>query len=498
VDEAFRIGQVVKCIVLQKTLPASKQKNAKAKLLLGLDIGDTSSILKDEREENTPKKAAAGNADVSTSSTTDIPIVSGTVISRDADKLEVRLSDGSLGILHSDQICDIASFGEKVVRSNAYAVGKSIDHAIVINSGKTGKTNTVTISTKPLFLAAAGVVSPLEERFSTRVSDSMSIPSKIADLAPGLIVVGYIWKVESYGVLVKFRDGMTALAPRPNVADTFISSPVGLFEVGDAVRCVVQRVDLSRDRAIVNLKPLMVPPSTGNASYVQSYLKSTFSATVAASEDVSSQQAAVPDWKTYPIGSVVKCTVVSIKDYGTVMMCADNVTVALCRSTGSGKSLSEGDTVTALVLDIDFKSGSLDVTLDSNDVTSAQQALLKASKKSKKKGANAENGVSVPVAGKTMVAGDICDSAKIVLVKDRYVIAILTSGVVCFVMVADYHCPYQETAPFTVDSVISVRVERVLTSDMVTADESTPFDHVTIGSVYTEESDRVRKQVNIA
>lgn len=486
----------MKCIVLQKTLPTSKQKSAKAKLLLGLDIGDTSSILKDEGnsdEKATATKAADSVDTIET--TTDIPIVSGTIISRDADKVEVRLSDGSLGILHSDQICDLASFGEKLSKSSAYAVGQTIDRAIVINSGKTGKTNTVTISTKPLFLAAAGVVSSFDGRFSSRPMETMSIPSKIADLSPGHLVVGYIWKVESYGILVKFRDGMTALAPRPNVADRFISSPVGLFEVGDAVRCVVQRVDLSRDRAIVNLKPLMVPPSSGNASYVLSYVKSAFSATVAASEDVSSLQAALPDWRAYPIGSVIKCTVVSIKNYGTVLMCSDNVTVALSRSTESGKSLEEGDSVSALVLDIDFKSGALDVTLDSGIVSHAQQAQAKADKKSKKKAAAAESDTALVVAGKVMSAGDICESATIVLVKDHYVVAILNSGVVCLVMVADYHCPYQETTPYATGTVISVRVERVLSSKMMAAELSTPFDHVTIGSVYIEESDRVRKQV---
>lgn len=52
--------------------------------------------------------------------------------------------------------------------------------------------------------------------------------------ASGEIVVGYIQKIESYGVLVGFRDGLTALAPRSNLADKFLSTAVGLsFGIGD-------------------------------------------------------------------------------------------------------------------------------------------------------------------------------------------------------------------------------------------------------------------------
>ena len=42
--------------------------------------------------------------------------------------------------------------------------------------------------------------------------------------------------MDTYGVLVRFRDALTALVPRPNIADKFVATPAGLFHEGDAVR----------------------------------------------------------------------------------------------------------------------------------------------------------------------------------------------------------------------------------------------------------------------
>ena len=495
VEEAYRVGQVVRCVILQKTLPSEKHKNSKTKLLLGLDLGDTSNILREgSAADSTPSSTVAdstiANGDSGAASTL-LPVLSGAVIGLEVDRIQVRLSDGSLGVLTMDHVCNSAAFGQIVARSSSFAVGKPIERAVVINSSRTDKTNTVDISLKPLFLAAAGVTQPLDEKISSCHVEAMAMPAKLSELTPGLIVVGYVWKVESYGVLVKFRDGLTALAPRPNVADRFINSPVGLFHVGDAVRCIVQRVDLARDRAIVSFKPQMVPPSAGSSSYLYSFLRDTYSAAMASVEDVSSQHPAVPDWRAYPIGSVVKCTVVAVKDYGTVLMCPDNVTMALCRSTKT--SYTEGVSVDAYVLDIDFKTGALEVTLQSDVVSMAIQLHGKTSKKSSKKAPT--GGVPLLVVGKVVVAGDICQAAKIVLIKERYLVTLLASGVVCFVMVADYHCPYQDTTSYVVGGEVDVRVERLLSSVMVSSEESSPFDHVTIGSLYAEESDNIRKQV---
>jgi polyribonucleotide nucleotidyltransferase len=99
------------------------------------------------------------------------------------------------------------------------------------------------LTLKPLLLASA-------KGESGRDVEAISIPDKVADLLPGQVVAGFIFKVETYGVIVKFREALTALVPRPNVADRFVSNPEGLFVVGDSVRCVIQRVDLARERYI--------------------------------------------------------------------------------------------------------------------------------------------------------------------------------------------------------------------------------------------------------
>ena len=47
----------------------------------------------------------------------------------------------------------------------------------------------------------------------------MTCPCKVTELVPGQLVAGFIVKVDTYGVLVRFRDALTALVPRPNIAD---------------------------------------------------------------------------------------------------------------------------------------------------------------------------------------------------------------------------------------------------------------------------------------
>ena len=71
---------------------------------------------------------------------------------------------------------------------------------------------------------------------------------------------------------MRFRDNLSAMAPRPNIADKFISTPVNLFNTGDSIRCVVQRVDLSSERVFLTFKSSMVTASFGDTNYLSSFL----------------------------------------------------------------------------------------------------------------------------------------------------------------------------------------------------------------------------------
>jgi ribosomal protein S1 len=474
IEENYRIGQVVQCFVLQRIVPKETSRKINSTLILGLNLGNVAALMTAPSTE-VPEVAESPEKATSTETSSPLEVVTGTVIKTENDVVHVRLESGDLALLHKDHLCDIASHCAALfAKINDFLPAGATVTGVHLGANKNGSIN---MSIKPLFLAVAGVKAADSEHVVTAAAQDMTIPNRIGDLHPGQLVAGSVWKVESYGILVRFRDGMTALAPRPNVADTFISSPVGLFNIGDSVRCVIQRVDLTRERAIVTLKPTTVPPSAGNMLYVASLLQEKYRI---AKETTSL------DWKHNGIGQVVKATVTAVKSYGVVLMGTDNVTMMLAK-TADGSNFAEGDAVDALVLDIDFENSVLDVTLDTDLVSTIKktQASQAASKKKKTKKISAECSV-----------GEICHNSVIALVKDQYVVVVV-KGVVCFVMIADYHCPYKTTADYKVQQTLSVKVERCLPNSFASylhnTERSSPYSLTAMGSVFVEGNDAQRK-----
>lgn len=480
IDESYRVGQVVQCVVLQRIDPKENSRKINSTLILGLNLGDVSALINaspavENVVEKSPVKSVTANGVASS-----LEVVSGTVIKSESDTIHVRLDSGSLALLHKDQLCDLASkCGPMFDKADELFPAGTTITAVNLGSNKNGSIN---ISIKPLFLAIAGVKDDkATENVAFGTSQEITVPNKIGDLSAGQLVAGSVWKVESYGILVRFRDGMTALAPRPNVADTFITTPVGLFHVGDAVRCVVQRVDTTRERAMVSFKPSAVPPSEGTALYISSLLEETYR---------TSQLSTTIDWKRNYIGQVVKATVSAVKSYGIVLMGSDNVTMMLAKTKdGETLDLSEGDAVDALVLDVDFENSVLDVTLDSELVSTVKKTQSSGSKKKKsKKSPSPECSI-----------GEICHNSVVSLIKNSYVVVVV-NGIVVFVMVADYHCPYKTSADFSVNQNITVKIERCLTKSFASCLEDTemerltPYALVAMGSVLVDGNDTQRKQ----
>ena len=324
--------------------------------------------------------------------------------------------------------------------------------------------------------------------------------------------MGFVQKVESFGVIIAFRDSLTALAPRPNLADHFVSSPVGLFNVGDAVRCVVQRVDLSKDRVIVTFKSTIVPPSSGPHNFLHSLLhervlastSAVVSASAAATADGGDVAASAQFWR---IGAVTTATVSAIKKYGVVMIGPDQVTILLARGAHADRSVSVGDSVSVCVLDIDLAASVLNVSMVAGlvgAVSAASGAAAgvaaegKQSKKaSKKKLQLTSTAAAFPYAVDSVVP------ATVQLVKDKYVIASVADDAhLVYVMVADYHCPFREAteADYSIGSVIRVKVESVPIQQQQVKQEAkeaplrphsrTLHAHLPVASVQTEQSSR--------
>ena len=490
--DSYRVGQVVRCLVLKKTAPKEDKKKGRPKVVLALAVGSCDeaeiksllgALTSDGNREisdtsavsNVVQNDALATANDSTLIKKGGAFVSGVVYKVDGENLSVRLSDGRLGQLHKEQCTDFAAnsdafFAQPSSSVNSkvshYSVGTKITNALVLSESK----KVLTLSLKPLLLAAA-------QDCKGNDVEAISVPNKVTDLLPGQIVAGYIFKVESYGVMVRFREGLTALVPRPNIADRFVSTPEGLFSVGDSVRCVIQRVDLARERIIATFKSAVVGPSTGPSNYLRALL---IEGSLAAHLIADSEGKTLPNWRTFPLGSVVSGTVSSIESYGVVLTAPDQTTMMLARGVHSKSgSIAVGQIVKVLVLDIDFKNRVLDVTMDEDFIESAS-AMIPDEKKKKKKSATAISTVLSSLA----IKGSIMKGrVELVQAEGRYLVVSLSRSAIAFVTLTDYHCPSTNTpSEYTEHQEIHVRVECAATTPE--GEEESPHSSAAILSVF--------------
>ena len=472
-EEAYRAGQVLRTVVIGKLLPSSgAETDAKSMLYLGLNINkDVQAIVKLMDAVPAPSGTITHSNSISTAKTTttesaggdaaQVQFVSGAIYKVEEDAALVRLDDGKVAKLHKHHFHDLAATSDAVfgAADSDIKVGMRVENALVLSYAK----GMPVITLKPLLLYAA------RSAAATADENKVSIPSKVADLTPGQVVAGFVVKVDTFGVIVRFRGQLSALAPRPNIADKFIPTPVGLFTTGDSVRCVVQRVDLATEKAIVSFKPSIVTPSAGEVNYLSTTLRENFlAATIAA----RSSKKLFPDWKKHAVGSVVKATVSSIESYGVVLTGEDNTTMLLAHHTSEETlaGLKVGKAVKARVLDIDFANSVLEVSLDSAFTKSAD-ATATPGKKEKKTSTEAP-----------LEVGSKHD-AVVALAKSTHLVVLVNKKTIAYVMLADYHNPKPD-ADFQVGQKIAVRVQVA-----GGADTTSPHASMAVLTVHDEGGD---------
>ena len=250
---------------------------------------------------------------------------------------------------------------------------------------------------------------------------------------------------------MRFREGLTALVPRPNVADRFVSTPVGLFTVGDSVRCVIQRVDLARERVIATFKSAVVGTSSGSSCFLKALLREN---SLAAQLEASSEGKNLPDWKKFPLASIVTGTVSSVESYGVVLTASDQTTMMLARGihAKSKTAVTVGQVVKVLVLDLDCKNRVLDVTLD-------EELIAKMSPPPEKK--IKKTATSTAVLASLSVKGSVVKGrVELIQAEGKYLVVSLSQSTIAYVMLTDYHCPSPgEASDFAEHQEISLRVE---------------------------------------
>ena len=491
--------------------------------MLGLDVGDTSGVLKGTDFEALAAIADAsavftasgttGSALASNGSTANrAELVSGVVVKHetvtDTTNLEqlsirVRLDDGRLATLAHTHIADFSEFASALGASARFAVGARLESAVVLSSfSRSG----VVITMKPLLLTVAKGV------FGANEADDLpvSFPCRVADLAPGQILAGVVWKVDTYGVMVRFRDNLTALAPRPSIADRFVASPLGLFNVGDSVRCAVQRVDLVSERVIVTLKPSLVFSSRGNSCFLSSLLRERYLAAVGTSVGDAIQSGnsfeSFPDWQKYPLGSLASVTVTAIKSYGIVFLGDDQTTVLLakgehalsssaCIKHSKKSDFKIGEKVDVRILDIDIVNRILEVSCQSTLTASFQgESMVETSgsvdaaskgRKERKKGreGKAKNDLDRDVRcgsvdGLPVLVGSHVH-ARVEITQEKYLVVTVLSHVdndnegtstgtraslgTAYLMIADFHCPCESTSIYKSGDVLECVVVQAST-----------------------------------
>jgi hypothetical protein len=214
-----------------------------------------------------------------------------------------------------------------------------------------------------------------------------------------------------------------------------VDDVVGRLGLQDSIRCVISRVDADKGKVFVTTKRSELPPISPEA------LQGFF----AESALVAEGGEGMPDWRQYPLGLSTNATVTAIKDYGVVLIGDDQRTVMLAPSPDHALACNPGDEVKVRVLDVDYAKKVLIVTLLPELVkggrTKHRRALL----------------------AKMPPAGASCE-AKVILKRDRYAV-VSVDGLLGFLAVADYHCPYVGTGNLAFGNVITAVIRQVASAE---------------------------------
>lgn len=129
------------------------------------------------------------------------------------------------GILPYFHMGDHASVCDETLATKL-SPGTSIEELLVVEVDRQGLP---IVSLKPLLLSAAVSKEGGGEQEAV-------IPEDSSELSPGDLVAGFVSRVESFGVFVKFLGRFSALCPRSMAADRRVEDPRGMFTQGDSVR----------------------------------------------------------------------------------------------------------------------------------------------------------------------------------------------------------------------------------------------------------------------
>ena len=468
---AYRIGQVVQTVVVRQEAPSvylGKAENQRNKgsdgkgssggrpfVYLALRVGEAGSIvnkvdssLPAPRNALVDKENGSGNAPTSTPTAaapvkTGCVFVSGTVMHYDTKKLcyVMQLDEGAavrVGHLHRSHLADVALASTAAV----YTPGARIENMLMLHSSsnfkdKSKKTAVAFLTLKKLLVTSASEI-------NAESTSSNALPGSISEVTPGQQLVGYIHKICDFGILVRFRNELTALVPRQHLVDSASVNVADLkledlFRPSETVRCVVQRVELAKERVIVSLKSALVGAETpGQPGYLASLLQ----------ERVRAHDSSLSE---YRVGDAVPVTLTEKKEYGHIFMTKQGSTVFLATSgfhcaADPKVPMKVNSDYYVRVLDVDHEMNVINCSVNAGLVDCTTGSVGDSSSSSGKSGKKRKAGDS----GKSSRMSSLVEGGKatatVVLVRDQYYVAVCNDGAnVGYITVANYNCPYKTT-----------------------------------------------------
>jgi ribosomal protein S1 len=427
--ETSRVGQILKVIIIGLDLQSDSHK-----LYLAIDLNSEKQNLTELYSLiSTPQQTHSNRY-----------FVSGKVDKLEDDGLSITLDDGRAAVLEKYQLGDFSDDISHLLHSPKFQVGQRISNALVLREDS----KFVYLSLKPLLLFTAHHQEKCQKQNN---EPAIRIPGNLAEVAPGLCVAGYITKVEPFGVIIQFRNRLSALVPRPSLSDRFISTPEGIFSVGMSAKCIIQRVDLSKERIFAAFKPSLVPRSLPGFSYLKHFLCETYEKAL-----YNSTEKLFPKWESYRIGGRYRLQLHSKESYGLVFMSEDQGTIFVDSQTPLNKAHQIGKLYNVFVLDINYSNFVVEVLV-------------------------AEKNVNLASVEKNFPLSKV--SCEILSVKQNYLI-VQHNGILAYVALSDYHNPKPSTDCYKVSDKVTVFPEAV---DAEERCSGFPHAHVNFCLVFSDQ-----------
>ncbi|XP_059902528.1 protein RRP5 homolog isoform X3 [Gadus macrocephalus] len=186
-----------------------------------------------------------------------------------------------------------------------------------------------------------------------------------SELVVGMTLVGWIKKLMPYGVFVEFPCGIMGLAPKSALCDRFVTDTASAYQLGQTVIAMVTTFDEEKQRFLVTLKGSEVTAPEGGA---QALLLRGLRERRSAEEVLAGREGSGvrQELLELTVGQKLTLAVEEAPEEGGATFKSDELTgvaIAASKPHVLGVTLTPGQKVTAVVLQVDLLSARVHVSV---------------------------------------------------------------------------------------------------------------------------------------